>query len=241
MSDRRGNDLDIYDEFNPWWNDADPMLKPLRRLAPARTRFLLRHTKPTGRILDLGCGGGYMLDALAHPDVDLAGVDLAHQALRAADKRARSERYPCLLAQASADALPFFDQSFDGIVCTDVLVHVPNPEVVIHEIARLLKPGGWLHFSCINRNPLAHLIMITFGETILKMVPRGTHDSQTFIKPRTLLTMLGNAKLGVHQMEGLGPVGWHSGGFTFGKHPLKTVMYQGIAHKDRGALPKPQS
>ena len=239
MAVRRGNDLEIYDDCNPWWSDADPMLKPLRRLAPARTRFLMRMIKPHGAVLDIGCGGGYMVDALSHHTTKLVGIDLAQQALLAADQRARSEKYHCLLSRASADALPFPNHSFDGIVCTDVLVHVPNPEDVVAEISRLLKPGGWLHFSSISRTPLAHLIMITFGETILKMIPLGTHDSQTFIKPKLLNEMLKANGLRVKRMEGIGPVGWRQGGFTFGKHPFKNVMYQGFAVKEVPKLPAP--
>ena len=228
----KGNDLQIYDTNDPWWSDDDPMMTPLRRLVPARVNFLRRDFGAARRVLDLGCGGGYMIDALARENVSIIGVDLAHQALVAARNRAQQQQYEAILMRASAMALPFSAGSFDGIVCTDVLVHVPDPMKVVAEIGRVLKPGGWLHFSSINRNWFAHLIMITLGENWLRMIPKGTHDSGTFIRPHELSSMLAKANLTVRRSQGLGPVGWSKGAFTFGAHPFKTVMYQGIAIKE---------
>ena len=102
-----GNDLEIYDEFKPWWNDSSRQLRPLRRLAPERTRFLQEMVIPQGRILDLGCGGGYMLEELSGFNASLFGIDLAIEALRAAKTRSIQEGYATTLTRASADALPF--------------------------------------------------------------------------------------------------------------------------------------
>lgn len=198
---------------------------------PARVRFLEKSVEPTSRVLDVGCGGGYMIDAIARENLELVGIDLAQQALVAAHTRALQQQYDAKLMRASALNLPFADDAFDGVVCTDVLVHVPNPRRVIAEISRVLQPGGWLHFSSINRNWLAHFIMITLGENWLKMVPKGTHSSATFIKPSELKAMLTESNLHLERWQGLGPVGWSLGAFTFGAHPLKTVMYQGVAKR----------
>ena len=211
-------------------------MTPLRRLVPARVQFLGKDFGDARRVLDLGCGGGYMIDALAHDNVSIVGVDLAHQALVAARNRAHQEEYDATLLRASAMELPFADRSFDGVVCTDVLVHVPDPSKVVDEIGRVLKPGGWLHFSSINRNWFAHLIMITLGENWLRMIPKGTHDSGTFIRPHELSNMLAKANLNVRRSQGLGPVGWSKGAFTFGAHPFKSVMYQGLAIKTDGNI-----
>ncbi len=210
------------------------MMTPLRRLVPARVNFLGKDFDGASRVLDLGCGGGYMIDGLARDNVSIIGVDLAHQALVAARNRAHQKQYDATLLRASAMELPFADDSFDGIVCTDVLVHVPDPGKVVDEIGRVLKPGGWLHFSSINRNWFAHLIMITLGEKWLRMIPKGTHDSGTFIRPHELSSMLAKANLRVSRSQGLGPVGWSKGAFTFGAHPFKSVMYQGLAIKADG-------
>lgn len=227
----KGNDLQIYDTQDPWWAEGDTTLTPLRRLVPARVRFLEKSVVATNRVLDVGCGGGYMIDAIARENLELVGIDLAQQALVAAHTRALQQQYDAKLMRASALNLPFADDAFDGVVCTDVLVHVPNPRRVVAEISRVLKPGGWLHFSSINRNWLAHFIMITLGENWLKMVPKGTHDSATFIKPKELRAMLADSGLHLERWQGLGPVGWSLGAFTFGGHPLKTVMYQGVAKR----------
>lgn len=227
----KGNDLQIYDTNDSWWSETDRTMTPLRRLVPARVRFLGNDFGDARRVLDLGCGGGYMTDALAREHVNMIGVDLAHRALIAARNRAAEKAYSAQFLRASAESLPFENHAFDGIICTDVLVHVPEPARVIAEISRVLKIGGWLHFSSINRNLLAHFIMITLGENWLRMIPKGTHNSSTFLRPDELDTMLAEVHLKVDRSQGLGPVGWAKGAFTFGAHPFKTVMYQGIAIK----------
>ena len=231
LAKREGNDLEIYDEFEPWWHDSNRQLRPLRRLAPERTRFLQEMVTPQGRILDLGCGGGYMLEELSGYNACLFGIDLAIEALRAARTRSIQEGYATTLVRASADALPFADEFFDGIICTDVLVHVPDPRAVISEIARVLKPNGWLHVSAINKTRLAKFIMITLGEGLLRMIPKGTHDARTFISPNHLSQMLSAQGLELGASSGIGPTGWSKGAFTFGVHRSRSVMYQGFALK----------
>ena len=225
----KGNDLEIYDEFEPWWNDSNRQLRPLRRLAPERKRFLQEKVMPQGRILDLGCGGGYMLEELSGHKACLFGIDLAIEALRAAKTRSIQKGYATMLTRASADALPFPDAYFDGIICTDVLVHVPDPQAVICEIARVLKPNGWLHVSAINKTWLAKFVMITLGEGLLRMIPKGTHDARTFISPNRLSQMLAAQGLQLNASSGIGPTGWSKGAFTFGVHRSQSVMYQGFA------------
>ena len=227
----QGNDLEIYDEFEPWWHDSNRQLRPLRRLAPVRTRFLQEMVIPKGRVLDLGCGGGYMLEELSAHNASLFGIDLAMEALRAAKTRSVQKGYTTTLTRASADTLPFPNEYFDGIICTDVLVHVPDPHAVISEIARVLKPNGWLHVSAINKTWLAKFVMITLGEGLLRMIPKGTHDARTFISPTRLSQMLASHGLKLSASSGIGPTGWSMGAFTFGVHRSRSVMYQGFAQK----------
>ena len=223
------NDQRIYSQESTWWSTEDDDLKPLRRLAPARAAFLSRQSEWKGqRVLDVGCGGGFMSEAIARLGAEVTGIDLAAGAIHAARAHAAREKLDIAYQVGSASSLPFENNQFDRIVCTDVLVHVPNPQEVIDEVARVLRPGGQFFFSAINRNPMAAFVMITLGEDLLGLVPKGTHDPETFIKPRELDTWMQAAGLERQSLEGLGPVGWHRGP-TFGRHPSTWVMYQGLA------------
>ena len=223
------NDQRIYNQETTWWSTEDDDLKPLRRLAPARMAFLKRTCDWDNQtVLDVGCGGGFMSEAMAKLGAKVTGIDRAQGAIEAARAHARESGLTIQYDQGSADSLPYADASFERVVCTDVLVHVPHPERVIQEIRRVLKPGGTFFFSAINRNPFATFVMITLGEDLLRLVPEGTHDPKTFIKPRELKHMLTSVGLSAHTLEGVGPTGWRSGP-VFGKHPTTWVMYQGWA------------
>lgn len=163
-----------------------------------------------------------MSHALVEAGADVTGVDIAEGALEAAREAVPQARF----LQGPADVLPFEEHTFDRVVCTDVLVHVPDPRPVVAEMARVLKPGGLLFVSFINRNPLARLAMVTLGEG-LGFVHRGTHDPAKFIKPAELLSWANRAGLQCVHEEGLGPTGWDQG-FTFGRHPTTTVMVQQV-------------
>ena len=223
------NDQRIYNQETTWWSTEDDDLKPLRRLAPARMA-LLEHTCDwqRQRVLDVGCGGGFMSESVAKLGANVTGIDRAHGAIDAARVHARGHGLAIDYDQGSADALPYANDSFDRVICTDVLVHVPHPGRVIREIRRVLKPGGVFFFSAINRNPLATFVMITLGENLLRLVPKGTHDPKTFIKPRELNTLLTSVGLSTRAIEGVGPTGGRQGPI-FGKHPNTWVMYQGWA------------
>ena len=228
-ADYRLNDQRIYDQKNTWWSDDDDDLKPLRRLVPARMAFLSESSDWVDKqVLDVGCGGGFMSEAIARLGAHVTGIDMAEGAVQAASAHANSENLAITYLQGSADSLPFEDNIFDRVVCTDVLVHVPDPALVLKEIARVLKPGGHLFFSAINRNAFAAFVMVTLGEDVLGMVPKGTHDPKTFIKPIELKGFAESVGLETEKSEGLGPIGWRKGPI-FGKHPNNWVMYQGKA------------
>lgn len=230
------NDLSIYHTYErAWWDAKDPTFMPLRALAPARLRFLERHLPSqleTLSFLDLGCGGGYLALPLAKRGARVTGLDRAEGALNAARAQAQVEQVSLSLIHGDAQQLPFETASFDVVLCTDVLVHVPEPAGVIAEIARVLRPDGWLYFSTLNRTLLARLLLITLAEDWLKLVPRGTHDPDKFIRPEELDGFLGQAGLVRGRTEGLGPVGIRAHGMLkFGYCPSRAVMYHGVARK----------
>jgi len=181
-------------------------------------------------VLDVGCGGGYMCDALARLGARMTGLDTAQGALDAARRRALETGLTLHLARGRGAALPFQDHSFDRVICTDVLVHVPDPVAVICEIARVLRPGGLLFFSAIHRSWLSSLVMISVAEDLMGLVHAGTHDPAKFIRREELRRWCANADLHVQDVQGIGPVAWR-GGLIFGRLPVTWVMYQGYAMK----------
>ena len=226
------NDLSIYDTVDPWWDPADRLFAPLRALAPARMAYLDRIRWPVAgqTVLDVGCGGGFMTAPLAAAGGAVIGVDIAQGALDAAASHLARHGLSAELRLGAGASLPVDTGSVDLVVCTDVLVHVPDPRAVVLEIGRVLRPGGMLLFSVINRTWLSRLVMISLGEDLLRLVHRGTHDPAKFIRPRELSRWLEDGELTLAGLEGVGPV-WtdRRGRLTFGRHPTTAVMVQGHA------------
>ena len=226
------NDLSIYDTVEPWWDPADRRFAPLRALAPARMAYLDRNGLSVAgqAVLDVGCGGGFMTAPLAAAGGEVIGVDIAQGALDAAALQLAAHGLSAELRLGEGASLPVQTDSIDLAVCTDVLVHVPDPRAVVLEIGRVLRPGGVLLVSTINRTWLSRLVMITLGEDLLRLVHRGTHDPAKFIRPEALSAWLGEGGMALAGLEGVGPV-WidRRGRLTFGRHPTTAVMVQGHA------------
>lgn len=226
------NDLSIYDTVAPWWDPSDPLFAPLRALAPARLAYLDRiGLSLAGRaVLDVGCGGGYMTAPLAAAGASVVGVDVAQGALDAAALHLSALGLTASLRLGDGTSLPAQTDSVDLVVCTDVLVHVPDPRALVQEIGRVLRPGGTLLVSTINRTWLSRVVMITLGEDLLGLVHRGTHDPAKFIRPSELSGWLEDGGMRLAGLEGVGPV-WinRRGRLTFGRHPTTAVMVQGHA------------
>ena len=189
---------------NRWWDPEGPQ-KPLHVLNPARLSYIRERTALRGvRVLDVGCGAGLLSEALAREGANVIAIDLAPDLIRIA-KLHRLESgvevdYRLTAVEALADELP---ASFDAIACMEMLEHVPDPAAVIAACATLLKPGGRLFLSTLNRTPAAFALAIVGAEYVARMLPKGTHQYRDFIKPSELAAWLRTAQLELEDVSGL--------------------------------------
>jgi len=232
------NDLTIYDDVaEQWWSDEIRWVRTLKNLVPGRLSWFDRHIDWADKdVLDLGCAGGFMAEAIASKNANVTGIDPAANAIGAAKQRAASIGQGINYDVGVGEALPYADASFDAVVCVDVLEHVNYLTKVAAEVTRVLRPGGIFLFDTINRNLISRFVTVTLAEDILRILPKGTHDPQLFIKPAELRNTLKNSGLVVGPQTGLGPRGMNRrGDFVFGALPLKSVIYMGIAIKPRSS------
>jgi 2-polyprenyl-6-hydroxyphenyl methylase / 3-demethylubiquinone-9 3-methyltransferase len=228
------NDLTIYDKVaDRWWSDDIRWVRTLKNLVPGRLSWMDRQIDWAGKaVLDLGCAGGFMAEALVDRGATVTGIDPAQGAIAAA--RAHADKSGRVIAYdvGVGEALPYAEAAFDAVVCVDVLEHVKDLQRVLAEVARVLRPGGLFLFDTINRNPLTRLVTITMAENILRLLPRGTHDPAMFIKPRELRSALADAGLVAGPFTGLGPRGINRrGDVVFGSLPLTAILFMGLARK----------
>lgn len=234
------NDLTIYDKVaDHWWSDDIRWVRTLKNLVPGRLAWFDRQIDWQGKaVLDLGCAGGFMAEALAKRGAQVTGIDPASDAIDAARAHAREGGLRIGYDVGMGEALPYATASFDAVVCVDVLEHVADLPTVLSEVARTLRPGGVFLFDTINRNPLARLATITIAEDVLRLLPRGTHDPAMFIKPAELRAALQIAGLVPGATTGLGPRGINRRfDLTFGPLPLTAILYMGVARKPVDAGP----
>ncbi|MEX0338280.1 MAG: bifunctional 2-polyprenyl-6-hydroxyphenol methylase/3-demethylubiquinol 3-O-methyltransferase UbiG [Arenibacterium sp.] len=228
------NNLAIYDQVAAnWWSDDIRWVRTLKNLVPGRLTWFDRHADWRGKqVLDLGCAGGFMAEALAAKGAHVTGIDPAAQAIEAARAHADLSGLDIRYDVGVGEDLPYDDAAFDYVVCVDVLEHVQDLDQVLTEVARVLRPGGLFLFDTINRNPIARLATITVAEDILGLLPKGTHDPAMFIKPHELRAALETAGLTPGPFTGLGPRGLNKrADFVFGPLPSKAILYMGFAQK----------
>ncbi len=188
-----------------WW-DTQSEFAPLHAINPLRLDWINGLSPLVGkRVLDVGCGGGILADAMARKGADVLGIDLATKSLKVAQLHALEVQTPHIAyREISAEALAAEQPaSFDIVTCMEMLEHVPNPQSIVAACAALVKPGGWVYFSTINRNAKAYLLAIIGAEYVLKMLPRGTHDYAKFITPSELLGFARHQALDVQAIRGL--------------------------------------
>ena len=188
-----------------WW-DPNSEFKPLHDINPLRVNYISQHINlAEKRVLDIGCGGGILAEALAHHGAAVTAIDKAEASLSVARLHLLESQldisYLDSTAEEFAEAQP---AQFDVVTCLEMLEHVPDPSSVVAACQRLVKPGGLVFFSTINRNPKSYLFAIIGAEYLLNLLPRGTHDYAKLIKPSELAAWSRQAHLTLKDQIGMG-------------------------------------
>ena len=188
-----------------WW-DPTSEFKPLHEINPLRLDWINQCAPLTGqRVLDVGCGGGILTEAMAGQGAQVKGIDLAEKLLTVARlhqlESGAQVDYECVSAEDLAAREP---AAYDVVTCMEMLEHVPHPASIVRACAALVKPGGRVFFSTLNRNPKSYLFAVLGAEYILGLLPRGTHDYMKLIKPSELARFARAAQLTVREWRGMG-------------------------------------
>ena len=188
-----------------WW-DQDGEFRPLHQINPLRLNWIDGLAALAGKtVLDVGCGGGILSDSMARKGAQVTGIDLSTKALKVAQLHALEAgtsgvHYREVSAEALAAEAP---ASFDVVTCMEMLEHVPDPASVVRACSQLVRPGGWVFFSTINRNPKSFLFAIVGAEYLLQMLPKGTHEYAKMIRPSELASYCRQADLELAQTQGM--------------------------------------
>ncbi len=206
MTNVDAQELAKFSELAHRWWDPDSEFGPLHQINPLRLAWIDELAGLRGKTaLDVGCGGGILAEAMARRAVHVTGIDLAAKPLgvarlHALDAGVENLDYREIATEALAAERP---GSFDVVTCMEMLEHVPDPAAVVRACAALARPGGWLFFSTLNRNPKAFLFAIVGAEYLLRLLPRGTHEYARFIRPSELARWVRDAGLELQATRGL--------------------------------------
>ncbi|MDO3385029.1 bifunctional 2-polyprenyl-6-hydroxyphenol methylase/3-demethylubiquinol 3-O-methyltransferase UbiG [Gilvimarinus sp. SDUM040013] len=199
------DELDKFERLADSWWDSSGEFKPLHQMNPVRANFIDERSPVANmNILDVGCGGGILCEALAQRGAIVTGIDLGDAPLQVAKTHARSSELDIQYTKISAEELALKQpKQFDIVTCLEMLEHVPDPESIVNACSTLVKPGGHVYFSTLNRNPKAWALAVVGAEYILRLLPKGTHDYKKFIKPSELGAMVRRANLQTQEVAGL--------------------------------------
>ena len=182
------NELDKFSQLAHRWWDPNSEFKPLHAINPLRLEWIDQHARLSGKkVLDIGCGGGILSESMAQRGAEVTGIDLSEKALGVARlhllESGNRVDYRNISAEALAEQVP---ATYDIVTCMEMLEHVPSPASIISACAALVKPGGHVFFSTLNRKPKSYLFAVLGAEYILNILPRGTHAYAKFIRPSEL-------------------------------------------------------
>ncbi|MBI0409329.1 MAG: bifunctional 2-polyprenyl-6-hydroxyphenol methylase/3-demethylubiquinol 3-O-methyltransferase UbiG [Nitrosomonadaceae bacterium] len=187
-----------------WW-DPNSEFKPLHEINPLRLDYIDQLSNLKDKVvLDVGCGGGILSESMSVRGAKVTGIDLSEKSLKVAKlhllETGNRVEYRNIAAEDLAEEKPHY---YDVVTCMEMLEHVPDPASIVLSCAKLAKPGGWIFFSTLNRNPKSYLYAVVGAEYLLNLLPRGTHDYAKFIKPSELARMARNAKLDTGEITGM--------------------------------------
>ncbi|MBS6033562.1 MULTISPECIES: bifunctional 2-polyprenyl-6-hydroxyphenol methylase/3-demethylubiquinol 3-O-methyltransferase UbiG [Pantoea] len=188
-----------------WW-DLEGEFKPLHRINPLRLGYIAQRSNGLfgKKVLDVGCGGGILAESMAREGAIVTGLDMGAEPLAVARLHAQESGVTLDYVQQTVEAhAEQYAGHYDVVTCMEMLEHVPDPRSVVHACAQLVKPGGEVFFSTLNRNPKAWLLAVFGAEYVLRMVPRGTHDVKKFIRPSELLSWVDETALRERHIIGL--------------------------------------
>lgn len=188
-----------------WW-DPTSEFRPLHEINPLRLEWINARVPLAGKtVVDIGCGGGILAESMARKGANVTGIDLSEKALKVADLHSLESGIQVRYELVSAEDLAAREAGrYDVVTCMEMLEHVPDPAAVVKACATLVKPGGHVFFSTINRNPKSYLFAVIGAEYVLRLLPKGTHDYAKFITPAELAQFARNAGLTVDSLKGMG-------------------------------------
>lgn len=210
MADKKAINADVAElakfeaAASGWWG-AGKEFQALHDINPLRLDFIRQRVDLSGRaVVDVGCGGGILTEALARAGAHVTGIDLGQAALAAAEVHRQASGLPITYRQIDAEALAAQRPAgFDVVVCMELLEHVPDPSSIVQACAQLVRPAGHVFFATLNRTPLSYLLAIVMAERILRIVPNGTHQYERFIAPQELAGWARNSDLAEGVFRGM--------------------------------------
>lgn len=200
------HEIEKFSELAHRWWDPTSEFRPLHDINPLRLEWINARAPLHGKdVIDIGCGGGILSESMARKGARVTGIDLSKKALKVADLHSLESEIEVRYKHISAEEMAALEPGkFDVVTCMEMLEHVPDPASIVRAASMLVKPGGHVFFSTLNRNPKAWLFAVVGAEYLLRMLPKGTHDYAKFITPAELSQYIRNAGLQIEGFKGLG-------------------------------------
>ncbi|WP_296056424.1 bifunctional 2-polyprenyl-6-hydroxyphenol methylase/3-demethylubiquinol 3-O-methyltransferase UbiG [uncultured Amphritea sp.] len=194
-----------FEELASRWWDRESEFKPLHDINPLRVDFIDRIASLNSKtVLDVGCGGGILSEAMAHRGAEVTGIDMGEAPLKVARLHGLESGVNVSYRQVTVEQLATEQpEQFDIVTCMEMMEHVPDPSSIVDACSQLVKPGGYVFFSTLNRNPKSYMMAIVGAEHLLKLVPKGTHDFNKFIRPSELANWIRQSGLQSEKITGL--------------------------------------